>query len=464
MLKAREKYSYGVGALGKDLACSIVFVYIMYYFTDIIGLDPMFVGSVMFVARFWDAINDTFMGIMVDNTRTKFGKFRPWILLGTILNGLAVIFLFRNTDLTGQAQAYYYGAMYIIWGMTYTVMDIPYWSILPTLSDDPQERNKIAVIPRIFASIAWFLMGTFGLQTVALLGGVGDLEGEAKIAAEGLGFQRFAILIAVVFVISSLITVFNVKERNSVQDSTKPKERVTLKQAKEVIFKNDQLVAFIGILLAFNLITQMSGGVALYYFKYAVGNEDMFSLYQAYSGMAEIAGLLLFPVISKKLDRTKVYAIACALPVLGLSMLVAAGILNPEAGSMVAIAGIVFKLGGGLSLGASTVMLADVVDYGELKLHSRNESIIFSIQTMLVKFASAISGYVVGVGLTMVGYVPNEVQTATTILGLRILMAGVPAALSVISFLLFSKFFKIKGDFHKNMISELAKRHGTTNS
>ncbi len=455
MLSFREKYSYGIGALGKDLACSIVFLYIMFYFTDIIGLDPAFVGSVMFVARFWDAINDTFMGVVVDNTKTRFGKFRPWILAGTIINAIAIIFLFRNVNLDGSAKAYYYGAMYIIWGMTYTIMDIPYWSMLPTLTSDPEERNKIAVIPRIFASLAWLLMGTFGLQTVAYLGDVGDLTGPARTAAERVGFEKFAILISVLFVLSSIILFFNTKERAVTKSSG---EKTTIKKALQLIRANDQLLAFIGILLAFNLIAQLSGGVAIYYFKYAVDNEGFYSVYQGYSGLAEISGLLVFPIVAKSFSRTKVYAVGCGLPIIGLLLLVAAGIFMPENAALVAITGIIFKFGSGLSLGTSTVMLADVVDYGEYKLHSRNESIVFSIQTMLVKFASAISGYIVGVGLSLIGYVPNVQQNATTIMGLRVLMGVVPAVLSALSFLIFAKFFKIKDEFRIEMMAELEKR------
>ncbi len=457
MLGFKEKYSYGVGALGKDLACSIVFLYVMFYFTDIVGLDPVFVGSVMFIARFWDAINDTFMGVVIDNTRSKFGKFRPWILGGTIINAIAIVLLFSNPNLDGSARAYYYGAMYIIWGMTYTIMDIPYWSMLPTLSNNPEERNKIAVIPRIFASLAWFLMGTFGLQMVARLGNVGELTGQARVDAQMVGFSRFAMVISAVFVFCSLLTFLFAKEQVVAEDDDK-KEKTTVKQALQIIKNNDQLMAFIGILLSFNLITQLSGGVSIYYFKYAVGNEDMYSLFQAYSGISEIAGLLIFPIVASKISRTKLYAIACSLPIIGLSGLVATGIMMPTNGAMVAICGIIFKLGSGLSLGASTVMLADVVDYGEYKLHTRNESIVFSIQTMLVKFASAISGWIVGVGLSMIGYVPNVDQTGATITGLRVLMGAVPAVLAILSFVLFAKFFKIKGQFHTDMLAELQHR------
>ncbi len=147
-LSFREKYSYGIGALGKDLAYAIVATYLMFYFTDVVGLNPAYVGTLFLVARLWDAVNDPMMGMIVDNTRTKWGKFRPWIMIGTIVNAVVIVFMFRKPDLEGTALYAYYSIMYILWGMTYTIMDIPYWSMLPSLSNDKEEREKIAVIPR----------------------------------------------------------------------------------------------------------------------------------------------------------------------------------------------------------------------------------------------------------------------------------------------------------------------------
>ena len=225
-LSFREKYSYGIGALGKDLAYAIVSSYLMIYFTDAIGLNPAFVGVLFLVARMWDAFNDPMMGMVVDNTRSKWGKFRPWILIGTVVNAAVVVFLFKKPNLEGNALYVYYSVMYILWGMTYTIMDIPYWSMIPSLSSDKEEREKISVIPRIFASSAWLLMGAFGLSLIDKLGNGNEIK----------GYELLAIGVAVIFVIATLITVFNVKEQVEVKNNT---EKVNFKETLNIIRKND---------------------------------------------------------------------------------------------------------------------------------------------------------------------------------------------------------------------------------
>ena len=174
----------------------------MIYFTDVVGLAPAFVGTLFLVARIWDTVNDPMMGMVVDNTRTKWGKFRPWILIGTILNAVVLIFLFKKPDLDGVPLYAYFSVMYILWGMTYTIMDIPYWSMIPSLTNDKAEREKVAVIPRIFASIGGLTIATFGLTFVDTLGQGDKVKGYASLA----------LIIAIVFIISSAITCINVKE------------------------------------------------------------------------------------------------------------------------------------------------------------------------------------------------------------------------------------------------------------
>ena len=441
-LSFREKYSYGIGALGKDLAYAIVSSYLMIYFTDAIGLNPAFVGVLFLVARMWDAFNDPMMGMVVDNTRSKWGKFRPWILIGTVVNAAVVVFLFKKPNLEGNALYVYYSVMYILWGMTYTIMDIPYWSMIPSLSSDKEEREKISVIPRIFASSAWLLMGAFGLSLIDKLGNGNEIK----------GYELLAIGVAVIFVIATLITVFNVKEQVEVKNNT---EKVNFRQTLNIIRKNDQLVVFIGIVLFMNLIMQIIGGVSLYYFKYVIGNDKLNQVFYAFSGLAEIGGLMLFPILTKKIGRQNVFKLASILPILGCSMLLIFGIKSPKNAAFIAISGVVLKLGTGMLLGATTVMLADVVDYGQFKLGTRNESIVFSVQTLLVKTASAVSGWLVGVGLSVVGYVPNAEQGASTILGLRVLMIGLPILCAVLMYVIYKNKYKINGEFHDMILNKL---------
>lgn len=449
-LTFKEKYSYGIGALGKDLAYAIVATYLMVYFTDVVGLNPAFVGTLFLIARLWDMINDPAMGMIVDNTRSKFGKFRPWIFIGTILNAIVIVFLFRKPDLEGLPLYAYFSIMYILWGMTYTIMDIPFWSMIPALTNDKEEREKVSVIPRIFASTAWLIMGTFGLSIISVLGNGDTVK----------GYSVFAIVIAVVFVITSIITCMNVKEKVEVSKNT---EKVTFKQTINIIRKNDQLLAFIGIVLFMNLVMQISGTMSIYYFTYVVGKESLFAVYQAFAGMAEISGLVLLPILTKRIGREDVFRLGSILPIGGFLLLFVAGIFAPQNAVFIAIAGIVLKLGSGFLLGSTTVMLADVVDYGEYKLGTRNESIVFSAQTLLVKGASAVAGWLVGVGLSLVGYVAGVQQNATTILGMKVIMIWIPIVCAIVMYFVYKSKYKINGKFHDEMLAELKKRKNTNN-
>lgn len=139
-----SKFSFGIGALGKDLCYAIISYFLMIYFTDTVGLTPLFVGNLFLVARIWDAFNDPMMGFVVDNTKTKWGKFRPWILIGAVVNSIILIFLFHKpAGMTGTAMYAYFSVIYILWGMSYTIIDIPYWSMLPSLSSTKEERFHV---------------------------------------------------------------------------------------------------------------------------------------------------------------------------------------------------------------------------------------------------------------------------------------------------------------------------------
>ena len=447
------KFSFGLGALGKDLCYAMISYFLMIYFTDTVGMAPLFVGNLFLVARIWDAFNDPMMGFVVDNTRSKWGKFRPWILLGAVLNSIVMIFMFRKpAGMTGFSMYAYFSVMYILWGMTYTVIDIPYWSMLPSLSSTKEERDSMSVIPRIFASLAWLLMGAFAIKMVSMLG-KGD---DAK------GYSMLAVGIAVIFVVTSIITVVFVKDRSCFGETgDKKAERTTVKDALHVIMANDQLKVFIGVVLCYNLVVQLAGGVAIYYFTYVAGDKDLYPIFTTAAQFAEIGALFLFPVLSKRLSKKQVFAIASFSPAIGLVGLVVSGFLAPQNVVIIAVCGVLYKLGSGLTLGATTVMLADVIDYGQVKLGSRNESIIASFQTLLVKTASAVSAWLIGVGLTIVGYVANAEQSAATIMGMRVLMGVIPAVITILAFVIYVKGYKLDGAFLEEILNKVNKSKKT---
>ena len=444
-LTSREKYSYGIGAYGKDLACGIVYTFLMIYFTDVVGINPAFVGTLFLMARLWDAINDPIMGMIVDNTRSRFGKFRPWIFIGTILNSVVLFLLFRKPDLEGTSLYLYYSVMYILWGMTYTIMDIPYWSMIPTLATTKEDREKISVVPRIFASLGGLTVTTFGIALVNKLGNGNQIK----------GFEYFALGIVIIFIISTIVTCINVKEKTQVQVNN---EKVNIKQAFNILKQNDQLLVFIGIVLAYNLAMQLAGGAAIYYFKYVAGKESLFSLYSFFK-VAEIGGLMLFPVVTRKIGRQQVFRMATILPMFGLITLFISGLIAPQSILFISVSAVLLNLGSGFLLGSTTVMLADIVDYGEYKLGSRNESIIFSAQTLLVKLASALSGWLIGVGLSLIGYVAGAaVQSNITIIGIRLIMTIIPSIVALVMYVIYKSKYKINGSFHDEILQVIGSR------
>ena len=444
-LTSREKYSYGIGAYGKDLACGIVYTFLMIYFTDVVGINPAFVGTLFLMARLWDAINDPIMGMIVDNTRSRFGKFRPWIFIGTILNSVVLFLLFRKPDLEGTSLYLYYSVMYILWGMTYTIMDIPYWSMIPTLATTKEDREKISVVPRIFASLGGLTVTTFGIALVNKLGNGNQIK----------GFEYFALGIVIIFIISTIVTCINVKEKTQVQVNN---EKVNIKQAFNILKQNDQLLVFIGIVLAYNLAMQLAGGAAIYYFKYVAGKESLFSLYSFFK-VAERGGLMLFPVVTRKIGRQQVFRMATILPMFGLITLFISGLIAPQSILFISVSAVLLNLGSGFLLGSTTVMLADIVDYGEYKLGSRNESIIFSAQTLLVKLASALSGWLIGVGLSLIGYVAGAaVQSNITIIGIRVIMTIIPSIVALVMYVIYKSKYKINGSFHDEILQVIGSR------
>ena len=414
-------------------------------------LAPAFVGVLFFVARIWDAINDPMMGMIVDNTHTRFGKFRIWLVIGTLVNSVVFVLLFHSFNLSGTALYVYVSVMYILYGMTYTIMDIPYWSVIPNLTSDPHEREVVSVLPRIFASIGQSLViAGFGVQIIAALGG------------GYIGYHRFAMIIAGTFILTIGVAVCNLK----VKENNAPSEKISFKDVFSIIKKNDQLQSAVGLILLYNVGIQFIMGVAVYYFTYVCGNANMLSAFMISASIAEVVGLIIFPEVAKKLSRHTSFLLACILPFIGLALLLVVGFVCPQNIVLTAVAGVIVKTGTGLELGCATVFLSDVVDYGEYKLGTRNESVVFSLQTLIVKFTAALTSLFIGFALERTGYIPNPnaVQSALTLNSIRFLMCAIPAVSMLVAYVVYKKAYHLDDSFMKKVIQTIEERRANRNA
>ncbi len=170
-LTGKEKVSYGLGAVGKDMVYMLSASYILYYYQDILGVSAIAMGVILMAARVFDAFNDPIMGVLVAKTRTKWGKFRPWLFVGTILNAVVLFVMFAAPPaLDGPGLVVYAAVTYIVWGVTYTMMDIPYWSMIPAFTEGGRERESLSTLARSCAGVGSAIVTIITMPCVMMLG------------------------------------------------------------------------------------------------------------------------------------------------------------------------------------------------------------------------------------------------------------------------------------------------------
>ena len=435
-----KKIAYGIGAVGKDMVYALSANYVLYYYQDIIGLSATFVGTILMIARVFDALNDPFMGVLVAKTRTRWGRFRPWLFTGTVLNAFVLYALYAAPVTSESKMMVYFSVVYILWGVTYTMMDIPYWSMIPALTDTQAERENLSVVGRTCAGVGAAIMAMGTMMAVQLLGG----------DSERTGFRYVALIVAVVFIITELVCCLNVKERETKM------ENVSVKEMFSSLFHNDQALTVVLTIVMVNMALYLTSNFIIYFFKYDFGGagwKGSYTLFSTVGGAFQIVGMMIvYPLLrAKKIANEKIFHLSVGLAVAGYAILLALVFVG-FAGSLyvLLVPGILVFLANGILSVLTTVFLSGSVDYGELQTGRREESVIFSMQTFVVKLASGVAVFLTGVGLDLIGLVGNaddtgEIaqQSAETIIGLRLLMTVLPILTLIAVFFFFGKKFKL---------------------
>ena len=302
-----NRYFFGLGTIGRDMLYSLVSMYLLFYLTDILNLPDStmwWMAGIFTVLRVFDALNDPIMGFLVDNTHSRFGKFKPWIAIGGLIGGILTVLFFTDFGLRGTAYIIVFVLIYLVWDITYGANDIAYWSMLPSLSIDQKEREKIGSFARICANIGLFacVVGIIPLTKWISLKLGGDPTAIVDPMAKKAWFI-FAVAVVLITWLFLCFTLFGVKENRAIVNK---QEKTSLKEMFSVLFKNDQLM-YTAISMALFMIgycTTTSFGV--YFFKYAFKNEGMYSVFAGVLGISQLAALTVFPFFSKKLGQSQI--------------------------------------------------------------------------------------------------------------------------------------------------------------
>lgn len=451
-LTLKQKAAYGIGAVGKDMVYALSASYAMYFYQDVLGLSATFVGLILMIARIFDAANDPFMGILVAKTNSRWGRFRPWLFSGTILNAVVLYALFAAPDLSRAGLMVYFTIVYILWGVTYTMMDIPYWSMIPAVTKTSAERENLSVVGRTCAGVGSALIAMFTMLLVGALGG----------DSERTGFRWVALIVAVIFVVSEVLCCIYFKEKSQTKMQT-----AGVKDMFKALFRNDQALVVVLSIVLINSALYLTSNFVIYFFKYDFGGVNWkgdYTLFSTVGGAAQILGMMvLYPLLRKKLSSTQVFTVSLITGIAAYALLLVECLLGFSASlPLLLIPGVlIFACNGMLSV-LTTLFLSNSVDYGQLKTGRREESVIFSMQTFVVKAASGVAVFLAGIGLDIIGLQGNtdEVgpiaeRSAGTLLGLRLMMTILPMIVLVVALLLFRRKFKLTDERVTEIAEEL---------
>ena len=374
-ISKRTKWSYCVGATGRDAAYVLVSMFVLTYIQYTMKLTVAqfsVISAAMVVCMIWDAVNDLMMSTIIENAHLKGGKFRPFILAGALLNAGVIIAMFSIRP-TGWGFVLFFCIIYLLWGMTYTVNDIAYWGMLPSLSSNPKERDTLVTLMGIFVCIGQFSVA--GIVPVVIAGNA--------VAA----FRVTALIVACAFIAFQTLTFLGVTE----QERTDSETKVTLKGMASILARNDQLISVGIAYILFCVGQQLLLLLAVNFFYFAFGYStagDLITLFTVMYGLGTLAAQFVYPVLSAKISRMRIITVCLICLVVCYLLFLGFGYVIPMNVVLLNIVGFVIFFCQGLFNLAVIVMVNNTIEYDEYRFGERHDSIISAIRS----FASKLSG------------------------------------------------------------------------
>ena len=491
-LTVGEISTYSLGALGKEVSNNCINTFFLVYLCVYMHLNPLYMSIAFVLAKVWDAVNDPMLAALVNNSKkTKIGRYRPFILLGSILNGVVIVFMFYPLHTSAEGLRYlYYIVLYVLWGMSYTVLDVPFWAMLPTVANTTDERNKISSFVKLVGVSGGYTINTIGTSFVL-----------PKFAAYGMEKAYFilGIIASVVMVLFVSVMVIGNSEKYEI-----PHNQVSLSYILGLFKKNDQLRSYAITFVLYNIGYFIAFNQILYLFVYCYENgadflasNYSFTLFWIIACTGQGLAMIFYTWITRKIPREKLYGASYLFMTVSMVLLfLVFFFLKPGKeyhllnSVLVSLAGSLMMLAAGIMQIGSTVMIADVVDYGEWKYGERGDTVIFSVQTLLMKFAGAVSSMILGIGISVAGLpnvreyfnenvgktvqvfvdnAGNQIDAAAMINGnsltvLRVFMFLTPIPLLIAGYITYKKKYWLYGEKYDNIKAEIDARRKEANS
>lgn len=374
----RTKWSYCIGATGRDAAYALISMFLMLYVQYTVHLSTAqfaVISGCMIACMVWDAINDLLMGIIIENSNLKMGKFKPWILIGSILNAICIVCLFTIRP-SGWGFVIFYGISYLCWGMTYTMNDIAYWGVLPSLSSDARTRDSLVTIMSVFICIGQFSVA--GVVPIIVAGNAVKT------------YRLVAVIVAIALIAFQALTAFGIKEKERENQN----KTLSLKDMFHIFVRNDQLV-FSGIASIFfnigcNLLIIF--GVNFFYIEYGYSDSgDLVTIFTVMYGLGTLISQAMYSSVSKKFTRMQILRTCIVFLAIGYVIMLGFGYVLPKNLILLNAVGFMIFFFQGLFNLVVIVMINNTIEYDEMRYHERHDSVISAVRSFSVKLAGGIN-------------------------------------------------------------------------
>jgi glucuronide carrier protein/probable glucitol transport protein GutA len=441
--------AYGLGDGGNNFSWMFVGNFLMIFYTDVFGISMAAVSILMFVSRFWDAINDPIIGTMADNTRTRWGRYRPWLLIGAPVTAVILLLTFwAHPSWNDTAKIVYMSITYCVLVLAYTCVNIPYGTLGGAMSQDINVRAQINTSRSVGAMLC---IGIINIVTLPLINTFSELGHEGTVNAQQ-GYFLTALLYGLIFICCHLFCFSKTREVVDIPKET----HLPLKTNLRVILKNRPYLLALLAQMLFGLILYGRSADQVYYFKYVEGNENFFTIFAALILAPSIIGAALFPLVFKW-TKNKGWTGAVFSLLMGLSMCMIYFFdtkTSPVAFYTFCVLAQFFFAGFNTAIYA---IIPDCVEYGEWKTGVRNEGFQYSFTSLANKIGMALGTGLLALALGAVGYVPNEVQNPTVLAVIKWSFTIIPGLLWVVTAAVLM-LYNINKSNYKEIITILQQR------